>query len=207
MPTKPNKKLVIAHRRRQVMELYLKGWTQSAIADHLTVRQKTISTDLKAIEQTWRASNIRDFDLLREEELRKLRMIEVEAWAGFERSQKPQQEARVKEGDQAQAVKTMKSRNGDPRFLALVLQCNAARRDLLGLDSSQPLVEVNNTVGPNLAELRKEMLHDPAYVEFCRQRALDADSGPVRPNQQSGPLADGAAPSVPGPSGDGHDPG
>ena len=90
----------------------------------------------------------------------------------------------------------MKSRIGDPRFLGIVLQCNSARRDLLGLNTTKPLVEVNNNVSSpaDLTELRKQMLNDPNYIEYCRQRALDADSGAVCEGGQSGPLADGAAP-------------
>jgi Putative ATPase subunit of terminase (gpP-like) len=136
MTTRPQvRKMVIARRRQQAADLYLKGWTQTAIAEHLGVRQKTVCTDLQVVRGEWRGSMIRDFDLLREEELKKLAVLEQEAWAAWERSQKPAQEARVKDGDQSKATKTMKTRTGDPRFLEVILRCNANRRALLGLDA------------------------------------------------------------------------
>jgi Putative ATPase subunit of terminase (gpP-like) len=136
MATRPQvRKMVIARRRQQAADLYLKGWTQTAIAEHLGVRQKTVCTDLQVVRGEWRGSMIRDFDLLREEELKKLAVLEQEAWAAWERSQKPAQEARVKDGDQSKATKTMKTRTGDPRFLEVILRCNVSRRLLLGLDA------------------------------------------------------------------------
>jgi Putative ATPase subunit of terminase (gpP-like) len=201
MSVTPAKRLAILQRRQQAAELYLKGWTQAAIAQHLAVRQKTISTDLKAVRKEWRASMIRDFDLQREEELKKLRLVETEAWGGYERSQKPHQEARVKENDQSKAVKTMKSRIGDPRFLDIVLKCTSARRALLDLDLGKAIVEVHNSGVPSadLAELRRRMLHEPDFIEYCQRRAADADTGPIRADGQPGSLEDGAAPEAPGP--------
>jgi predicted transcriptional regulator len=201
MTSNPRKKMLVAHRRRRAVDLYLKGWTQTAIAEHLGVRQKTISTDLKAVRKEWRESMIRDFDLQREEELKKIALVELEGWAGYERSQKPQQEARVKADDQSQAVKTMKSRIGDPRFLDVILKCNAARRALLDLDLAKPVVEVQNYGVPieDLSELRRTMLADPDYVEYCRHLAIDADARPVCRSDQPGALEDGPAPGSAGP--------
>ena len=135
MYVRPDKKLRIAKRRQQVAVLYLQGNTQVAIAREVGAQQPTISNDIKAIQKEWRESAIRDFDLLREEELQKLAQIEVEAWAAWVRSQKPAQEARVRDSDPSNAVKTMKSRTGDPRFLEIVMKCSASRRELLGLDA------------------------------------------------------------------------
>jgi hypothetical protein len=96
MPVKPSKKLAIVQRRQQVADLYLQGWTQMAIADRLQVGQATVSTDLKAIQDDWRSSTVRDLDLIREVELRKLPRLERECWAAWERSQKPSQSADIK---------------------------------------------------------------------------------------------------------------
>ena len=49
--------------RATVAELRLKGWTQQQIADYLEVDQSTISRDLRVLEQQWKESALRDFDL------------------------------------------------------------------------------------------------------------------------------------------------
>src|SRR5436190_12314643 len=90
-----NREIDVWHRRRQVAELSLQGWSQPAIAEHLEVSQPTICADLKAIRQEWRDSAVRDFDELRAIELQKLDFMEREAWAGWFRSQKPAQSAVV----------------------------------------------------------------------------------------------------------------
>jgi DNA-binding NarL/FixJ family response regulator len=83
MPIKPNTKVGIAKRRQRVADLYIQGWTQVAIAGELRVAQSTVSSDLKRIQQAWRESSIRDFDLARELELQKLIRIEREAWSAW----------------------------------------------------------------------------------------------------------------------------
>jgi predicted transcriptional regulator len=193
MAVNARKNLVLANRRQRVAELYLKGLSQGAIAEELGVKQSTVSRDLKRIQEDWRQSTIRDFDLAREEQLKKLTMVEQEGWSGYERSQKPQQEARVKEGDQSKATKTMKSRVGDPRFLDVILKCSAARRALLDLDRAKPFVEITNSgiQTTDLSELRRTMLANPEYVEFCRQRALGENaSASSEDNQPEAPAAD-----------------
>ncbi len=47
----PQEKFKIEHRRQQVAERYLQGWTQAAIARELAVSQATVSSDLKAIRR------------------------------------------------------------------------------------------------------------------------------------------------------------
>lgn len=101
MKTSPHKKLAIEKRRQQVADLYLQGWSQAAIAQSLQVTQYTISEDLKHVRELWRNSAIRDFELARQMELLKLERIEHEAWAAWERSQKPSQSADIREGDQS----------------------------------------------------------------------------------------------------------
>jgi IS30 family transposase len=81
MPLRPSKRLALLQRRQQVADLYLRSWTQTAIAERLSVTQPTICEDLKRIRRQWRESAIRDFDAAREQELQKLDLLEREAWA------------------------------------------------------------------------------------------------------------------------------
>jgi hypothetical protein len=143
MPVKPNKKLEIAGRRQQVAELYVQGHTQCAIGQRLAISQPTVCDDLRQTKQQWRASAIRDFDAARDLELQKLDKVEREAWAAWDRSQKPAQSAVISgEGAGQRTRKSVKNQNGDLRALELVLKCNQARRTMLGLDAPTRIAPV-----------------------------------------------------------------
>jgi predicted transcriptional regulator len=139
---KPNahRRLELLRRRQAVADLYVQGFSQMAIAERLGISQATVSADLKQIRREWRESAIRDFDHAQDRELAKIDRLEREAWEAWERSQRPQQSA-VLEGEGAQQPrrKTMRSQNGDPRYLDLVHKCIAARCALLGLNAPQRL--------------------------------------------------------------------
>jgi hypothetical protein len=62
----------------------------------------------------------------------------------------------------------------------------------------------SGTVG--ITAVRQELLNDPAYLEFQRQRAVaeDANAGAVCPPRQQGAVEDAAPPDLPGPSANGH---
>jgi hypothetical protein len=140
---KPRGKLLLARRREQVADLYLQGNTQVAIAERLQVAQSTICSDLKAIHGLWQQSSIRNFDLAREIELKKLDRVEREAWAVWDRSQKPAQSAKFRgEATPSGGEKTIRNQYGDPRFLEQVNRCIANRRAILGLDAAIPVVPV-----------------------------------------------------------------
>jgi hypothetical protein len=136
MPVTRAKKVDVLRRREHVADLYIQGHTQVAIAEKLGVKQPTISVDLTAIRKQWRESTIRNFDEAKEMELQKLDRVEREAWAAWERSQKPSQSATVEgDGTPKRSRKTIVQKNGDPRYLDTVLKCVAARRAILGLDA------------------------------------------------------------------------
>ena len=66
MPVARSKKLAIVERRKKVADLYIQGWTQSEIAQHLGYTQGTMCADLQWIRKEWRESMVRDFDLARD---------------------------------------------------------------------------------------------------------------------------------------------
>lgn len=126
----------IEQRRQSVASLFLRGWTQSAIAHELKVSQPTISGDLKAIRREWRDSRIRDFDEAVVVELKKLEVVEREAWAAWERSRQPLETSRIVQGETGKHLeKTVQQQVGNPRFLDQVQKSIAGRRSLLGLDA------------------------------------------------------------------------
>ena len=137
MPIKRSKPTEVAERRRNVADLYLQGYAQVKIAQRLGISQSTVSNDIQAIQKEWRKSAIRDFDILRERELKKLDRIESESWEAWFRSQKPAQSATItSNGQQSQKTqKRLEDQYGDPRYLSEIRACIASRRALLGLDA------------------------------------------------------------------------
>jgi len=144
VPVKRNKQLAIIQRRQQVAQLYLQGWTQVRIAEHLGVAQPTICEDLKRLAAEWKESSLRDLDLARDIELKRVDSIQAEASEAWQKSKKPAQSAVVTgEGRADQKVrKTMKNQHGDPRYLDIMLKCVASRRAVLGLDAPTQLAPV-----------------------------------------------------------------
>ena len=114
------------------------------IARHIGVTQPTISLDLREIQKQWRDSAIRDFDVLRERELKKIERVEREAWAAWERSRKPAQSAVVNvDGRGQKTQKKLTEQCGDPRYLDQIQKCIAGRRALLGLDAPTRIAPVS----------------------------------------------------------------
>lgn len=136
MPAGRKKRLAITQRRQRVAEHYLMGWTQPAIAAELDVSQSTVSTDLKAIEQAWRNSAVRDFDLAQAVEDQKLLRLERELWDAWRRSWEPIESTRmIQIGSERRAERRITQQHGDRRYLELILRVSAARRARLGLDA------------------------------------------------------------------------
>jgi len=176
MPVKRSKKLAIVQRRQQVADLYLQGHTQTSIAERLGIKQPLVCTDLKAIQDEWRTSAVRDFDMTREMELQKLNRIERESWAAWDRSQKPSQSADIEGEGTVPSRKRIKNQYGDPRFLAQINQCIVSRRALLGLDFSQSPLEAGTDAGLTL-EIRRERVV-ALFSTLCdRQRIAGVGEG------------------------------
>ena len=124
----------LAARRREVVNLYHKGWTQSAIASHLKIPQATVSRDLAAMRDYWREFSIHDVEKVRIEQLQKIDLIETEAWAAWERSQKQHHSAQITRDKNGDSTRTsLQDRYGDPRFLREVGRCIADRHRIVGV--------------------------------------------------------------------------
>jgi hypothetical protein len=141
-------------RRQQIAALYLQGHYQSAIAQQLGVSQQQVSYDLKAVQKTWLASALRDFDQAKAQELAKIDEAERAYWAGWERSCQQQEVTLTKQVDgkepRTEASIRRETPVGDPRFLDGVLKCITQRCDLLGLSTA---TEATKALGAGLAAL------------------------------------------------------
>jgi hypothetical protein len=136
-------------RRQQIAALYLQGHYQSAIAQQVGVSQQQVSYDLKALQKTWLASALRDFDTLKAEQLAKIDAVERAAWEAWARSLKAReitvQETIAGERQTTKASIRNETQVGDPRFLERIQKCIDQRCDILGLSTATEAAKVVST--------------------------------------------------------------
>jgi hypothetical protein len=202
MPVRKSKNVAINKRREQVADLYLQGKTQMEISEVVGVGQPTVSSDLKRIQAQWRESSVRDFDLARELELRKIDRIEREAWAAWERSKKPSQSATTSDDpNQRRTRRQVKNQNGDPRFLEQVNKCIASRRALLGLDA--PIRTEIETDGFSMVERHDRIvtvltaIRDRQGTQVLGAGLGDLESRLLCADREPGTLEAGPPPQLP----------
>ena len=124
----------------KVVELYVKGWSQSKIGKHLGFSQVTISNDLKLIHKRWKENTTLDLDDYKHKELAKLDRLEVEYWDAWEKSKEDskvmtQRDGMTPTGPTSSKEMRQQEETGDPRYLDGVLKCVDRRSKLLGLDA------------------------------------------------------------------------
>jgi hypothetical protein len=149
----------VVRHRKIIAGLYLQGWLQCDIADHLKIARSTVTTDLKAIHQEWLASSLRDFDEAKARELARIDTIEMEYWEAWEKSKKEKKtttsgKETTDEGlERKKASVRLEETPGDPRYLQGIQWCIDKRCKILGLDA--PLKVANTDVkGNDLDEIR-----------------------------------------------------
>jgi hypothetical protein len=182
--------------------MYLKGWTQMDIARHMNVTQMTISRDLKRVEDEWREATVVEFGRARDRELRKLELIEREAWHAWQRSQDPASAAVITDGKAGQqSRKSLKHQYGDPRFLDQVNKCITQRCVLMGLQPAVP--QEGNSDDSVSVQIRRERVFQ-LFTEFSECSGSgkpgagpgDDQPGGLCAGDERGEVAGGAAPAV-----------
>ncbi len=98
MADKPGPKREKIERERDLLdvaELYLKSWTQQAIADYISdtyypdldpLTQQQIGYDIKILIKRWQKSQILNIDQAQARELARIDKLEREYWTAWERS-------------------------------------------------------------------------------------------------------------------------
>lgn len=145
--------LRIAERRALVVRLYIQGHFQSEIAIRANVSQATVHRDIKATHARWQKDPLIDLTEAKLRELARINVVEYEAWQGWQRSTTAERrtktitkgiltvkgergKASFEQISPAQQEVQTTERDGDPRFLAVVLDCVKQRRAILGLDDA-----------------------------------------------------------------------
>jgi transcriptional regulator with XRE-family HTH domain len=204
MPKHKANDLARDERRKDVARLYIKGWTQTEIAEKLGKAQGTISSDLRIVQKEWRRSAVKAFESRHAIEIRKLDALERELWRAWEESLKPKRRVQIVK-DPESGKETNRSnlteQNGDPRFLALVQKCALARSELL-----QPRGAPQESPADVRAQFRlrrdrilavAQALRERQRLAESRERPDAAQSGDVRSLDEAQPLS---APPAPPPA-------
>lgn len=163
----------IARDRATIAELYLRGWQQVRISEHLTEQSEEgiaysldmIRRDLREIRAQWRKSALIDFDAVKQEQLAKLDMMEVQTWDQWLRSCEDYQKHTTGKGTQGPIDKTETGgQTGDPRYMNVLLSIIERRCKLLGLDAPQK-------VAPTDPDGKKP--YNPPSAEEASQRITE----------------------------------
>lgn len=182
MPKGRNKGQMLKDRE-QVAELYAQGVPQHEIAKRVGINRNQVQYDLRCIEEEWRKSAVDDMAAQKQWQLVKINNIEAEMWAAWELSKSKRAtkkrfsvtdagETKVTSGEQRD-----ETHSGDPRYMAIIMQCVQERSRLLGL----------NEVTRVKADLSTEQkpaapaLTDAAIIAILRegyQEPTNEDTGP-----------------------------
>lgn len=118
--------------------LYLQGYSQTAIAEKLSISQSQVSLDLKRLYKTWRDAALIDFNEAKQRELARIDELERAYWEAWRRSVGrvvERNKKTIKGGPNEGTTDERRARKqaGDPQYLQGVERCIAMRVKLLGL--------------------------------------------------------------------------
>lgn len=126
--------------RTRTAAMRLQGYSFRDIADKLKISPSTAYEEYKVVEHRWRVTAFHAINELKSRELARLDVIESEAWDAWRRSQQDATEltqdysgsgdARTLMGTKAKKT----GRDGDARFLKIVVDCIDRRIKILGLE-------------------------------------------------------------------------
>jgi hypothetical protein len=166
-----NKKIDIARRRGRVAEYKLQGLRNFEIAELLGVSPSQITLDLKSVSKEWRAERIHDIDEIKQRELLKLDLIEKKNWEAWDRScQVKTKKSMKKKGsttklgkalgaDDKEQTYTEEQQIGDPRYMAIILDCIGKREKIIGYGAAQKLeVNLENASDEQLNMFQQKLL-------------------------------------------------
>jgi len=151
-----SKELEILERRKTVSELYLRGWTQWQIGQHVGFDQGTICEDLKVIRKLWLAESVTKFDEAKAEEMAKIDLLESTAWNAWLKSCDPLESRTVRTEKAPRIPKIV----GNPKS-----QTTRVRIEREGLDAQHTPLHV---IKKNIERTLKGQTGNPAYLETIK---------------------------------------
>ncbi len=162
-------------QREQISALYLKGRTQYSIADELQISRAMVAYDLKVIQDRWHKSTTMNLDDAKARELAKIDKLEATYWEAWERSCEMREatmteQRKTDDGSETKASLRHENRDGNPAFLAGVMQCIERRCRLLGIDAPVKAELTGKGGGPLVYEV---LVPDQETADMRKQLADD----------------------------------
>jgi hypothetical protein len=158
--------------RMQIASLRLRGLTFPEIAAEVNLSVSEAYREYKVVEQRWRVAAFDDLAELKARELARIDLIEQEAWRAYERSQEMSIETRqsfVQEDGRQELVGAMgkkTNRDGDAKWLRVILECVDKRVRLLGLDSPDLRGGAHGGTAPNDQSLTDRLARYQGVLAF-----------------------------------------
>jgi len=138
----------------KICEMYLKGRTFGEIGAALDVSRECISRTVRYMRRVWILKADREIDRLFAEQLQRIDLVESEAWESWEKSKAARRSASVKKNSAGKIEEkrlTKEQSDGDPKFLAVILDCIHRRSRLLSLEKRNERGEA--TQGVDIVEI------------------------------------------------------
>lgn len=161
-----------ARDKRLIAMYYLQQKKQKEIADLINLDQSTVSKDLKEIEKEWKEERVTDLDTAKKRELKRIDLLEEQYWQSWENSKRKKidvtRKLKGKQGSKAGEIVVDTSKDidiitresdeiGDPRFLDGVYDCIKQRSELMGLNISDDLADIDlNLLPPQIIKALSE---------------------------------------------------
>jgi len=106
----------------------------------MEVSQQQISYDLKTLQKRWQKSALVDIDAAKSKELARIDHLEREYWIAWERSCSMRvittaEKRATEKADSTKAGRREEQRDGNPAFLAGIMQCIDRRCKIMGFDA------------------------------------------------------------------------
>lgn len=189
-------------RRRDlaiVANLYMQGYTQAEIAEHLngrteedrdyTISRHQISYDLISLREEWLNSALVDLDKRKAQELAKLDHLEREYWEAWHRSLQAEETitTEMSEDDEGRMKRTVKGSSGDPRYLQGIERCINRRIELFGLDAPKRTeAQITQTQITGVFELGNLDIRELNQLEQILAKALPGPANAAEPGSGNG---------------------
>lgn len=147
----------ISRDRAMVAQLHYQGaMSDQMIANTLneredvdyTIGKRMVCYERGRILEEWREGQ-GDADVWVDEEILRIYGVEQQAWQAWERSMKPKERERIKEGSSSHGTyeeveRLIEGQVGDPIFLKLILECGEKRSRLRGLYVNKLQIEAHS---------------------------------------------------------------
>jgi hypothetical protein len=166
-----------------ISEMYLRHCSQWEIANKLGLDQSTVSRELKRLQTEWKERAAQNMNEAKTLELARIDALEREAMAAWEKSKGSHREQLTRSrgllDGKDKKVKTVNAADmqirqweseGDPRYLAVALQCIERRCKILGVDAPRRRVDYQlsaQTPKPVLRRIAQGMPVDLALNEYA----------------------------------------